>query len=63
MLADRLETLVAVVGFAPRGTVVAVGNVAPSERPDVTELALLVEDDWQGPGLGTAMARHLPRAG
>ena len=41
----------------------AVGNVAPSERPDVTELALLVEDDWQGPGLGTAMARHLPRAG
>ena len=62
MLAEVLRTAVALVGVAPGGSVVALANVAASESPGTAELAVLVEDDWQGHGLGTALVRHLVAA-
>jgi AcrR family transcriptional regulator/L-amino acid N-acyltransferase YncA len=53
-------TLVAV---GDQGTVIGLGNVFP-ERPGdehSAEIALLVEDDHQGRGVGTALLRHLLR--
>lgn len=44
-----------------RGHIVGLGNVFP-ERPDetaVAEIAAIVEDDWQGRGLGLRLLVHL----
>ncbi|WP_447009361.1 GNAT family N-acetyltransferase [Saccharothrix hoggarensis] len=55
----------------PRGTtvvaqcadrVVAVGQLIPMSTPDSAEVSLLVEDGWQGRGVGTALLGALARA-
>ena len=53
-------TLVAV---GDQGTVIGLGNVFPETPGDEhsAEIALLVEDDHQGRGVGTALLRHLLR--
>jgi GNAT superfamily N-acetyltransferase len=54
----RGATLVAVNW---RGDIVGLGNVFP-DRPDETstaEIAVIVEDVWQGRGLGSRMLEHL----
>jgi RimJ/RimL family protein N-acetyltransferase len=44
------------------GQVVAVANLMFTADPGIAEIAFLVEDRWQGRGLGTALARMLLRA-
>ncbi|RVX42256.1 RimJ/RimL family protein N-acetyltransferase [Nonomuraea polychroma] len=44
------------------GQVVAMANLMFTPDPGIAEMAFLVEDRWQGLGLGTAMARMLVRA-
>jgi len=39
--------------------VVAVGHLLYERRPDVAELAVLVEDSWQSHGLGGILSRRL----
>jgi RimJ/RimL family protein N-acetyltransferase/AcrR family transcriptional regulator len=54
----RGATLVAI---DDAGDIVALGNVFP-EQPEgqrTAEIAVIVEDDWQGQGLGTSVLRHL----
>ncbi|MFT7838147.1 GNAT family N-acetyltransferase [Saccharothrix sp. BKS2] len=55
----------------PRGTttvaqcadrVVALGQLLPMSTPDSAEVSLLVEDAWQGRGVGTALLGALARA-
>ncbi|MFI9009811.1 GNAT family N-acetyltransferase [Actinosynnema sp. NPDC053489] len=55
----------------PRGTtsvaqcadrVVAIGQLIPLSTPDSAEVSLLVEDGWQGRGVGTALLGALARA-
>ncbi|WP_454315270.1 N-acetyltransferase family protein [Streptomyces phaeoluteigriseus] len=41
----------------PTGRIVAVGHLMPDDTS--AEAALLVEDAWQGRGLGTRLLRHL----
>jgi GNAT superfamily N-acetyltransferase len=52
----------------PRGTtllalcgteVVGLAQLLRTTTPDEAEISLLIEDDWQGKGLGTAMIRRL----
>ncbi|HSA53826.1 MAG TPA: GNAT family N-acetyltransferase [Yinghuangia sp.] len=50
---------VTLVAVRPDGGVAAVGSLLHTHDPGSGELALLVEDDWQGRGLGTAMLRRL----
>ncbi|MFM8894024.1 MAG: N-acetyltransferase family protein, partial [Actinomycetales bacterium] len=54
----RGATLVATDGAS---RVIALGNVFPVESAESTgaELAVIVEDDWQGRGLGRRMLQHL----
>jgi GNAT superfamily N-acetyltransferase len=63
-LARRLlETDVALVVLSPTGSVVGLGNLARAdEDPRVAELAVVVEDEWQGRGVGTALVRQLVAA-
>jgi N-acetylglutamate synthase-like GNAT family acetyltransferase len=60
-LARRLlETDIALVVCSPTGSVVGLGNLAAAdEDPHVAELAVVVEDSWQGRGVGTAVVRQL----
>jgi GNAT superfamily N-acetyltransferase/AcrR family transcriptional regulator len=54
----RGATLVAI---ADDGRIVGLGNVFP-DRPESTgtaEIAVIVEDDWQGQGLGRSLLDHL----
>ncbi|MFI6993050.1 GNAT family N-acetyltransferase [Nonomuraea wenchangensis] len=44
------------------GQVVAMANLMFTPDPGIAEMAFLVEDRWQGRGLGVAMARMLVRA-
>ncbi|MFC6523222.1 GNAT family N-acetyltransferase, partial [Nonomuraea rubra] len=44
------------------GQVVGMASLMFTNDPGTAELAFLVEDRWQGRGLGTAMARMLVRA-
>ncbi|TQK50144.1 acetyltransferase (GNAT) family protein [Streptomyces sp. SLBN-118] len=41
-----------------RDHIIAMTNVMRTDRPGVGELAVLVEDEWQSKGLGTALAAH-----
>jgi RimJ/RimL family protein N-acetyltransferase len=43
------------------GQVVAMANLMFTPDPGIAEMAFLVEDRWQGRGLGTALARMLVR--
>ncbi|MGE0814962.1 MAG: N-acetyltransferase family protein [Vicinamibacterales bacterium] len=45
-----------------RGEVMAVGHLTRVSPPDVAEVALIVQDRWQGVGLGGAMMRYLVAA-
>jgi GNAT superfamily N-acetyltransferase len=40
-------------------TVVGLAQLIRTTTPDEAEISLLIEDDWQGRGLGTAMLRRL----
>ncbi|HEX4812136.1 MAG TPA: GNAT family N-acetyltransferase [Nonomuraea sp.] len=44
------------------GQVVAMASLVFTPDPGIAEMAFLVEDRWQGRGLGTALARMLVRA-
>lgn len=58
-LCDRNEGRSLVAGYD--GQVVALASLIFTSDPGVAELALLVQDRWQGRGLGTALARMLLR--
>ncbi len=54
----RGATLVAIIDS---GDIVGLGNVFP-EQPEgqrTAEIAVIVEDSWQGQGLGTSLLQHL----
>ena len=40
-------------------TLIAVARYEPTSDPDVAEVALVVQDDWQGKGLGRLLLRAL----
>lgn len=53
-----LDTDIALVAEAPNRSVVAIANLG-RDTDGSGELAILVEDAWQGSGLGTHLLRHL----
>jgi RimJ/RimL family protein N-acetyltransferase len=55
---DRSHGLT-VVAEGPDGSVLALAHLMYTLDPGVGELAFLVEDDWQGRGLGSALAGRL----
>jgi RimJ/RimL family protein N-acetyltransferase len=59
-LCDRSRGYSLVAGHD--GQVVAMANLMFTPDPGIAEMAFLVEDRWQGLGLGTSMARTLVRA-
>ncbi|MGV9379957.1 N-acetyltransferase family protein [Nonomuraea sp. NPDC003707] len=59
-LCDRSRGFSLVAGHD--GQVVAMANLMFTPDPGIAEMAFLVEDRWQGHGLGTAMARMLVRS-
>ncbi|MFF4618710.1 GNAT family N-acetyltransferase [Nonomuraea jabiensis] len=59
-LCDRSRGFSLVAGHD--GQVVAMANLMFTSDPGIAEMAFLVEDRWQGRGLGTAMARMLVRS-
>jgi RimJ/RimL family protein N-acetyltransferase len=42
---------------------IGVGRYEPTERPDTAELAFVVQDGWQGRGLGRILLREVMGAG
>jgi RimJ/RimL family protein N-acetyltransferase len=59
---DTWMALVATRGVGPEEQVVAVARYATArDQPDLAEVALVVEDAYQGQGLGTFLARRLTR--
>ncbi|MBI4636659.1 MAG: GNAT family N-acetyltransferase [Candidatus Rokubacteria bacterium] len=47
----------------PRGVeLIGVGRYEPSERGDTAEMAFVIQDAWQGKGLGTILLHDLLRA-
>lgn len=57
-LSDLLSTDVALVAEAPSRAVVALANLG-RDVDKTGELAVMVEDGWQGRGIGTALVDHL----
>jgi GNAT superfamily N-acetyltransferase len=53
----RGQTIVGVLGHQ----VVALGQLINTNDPTVGEVSLLVEDDWHGKGIGTALLGYLVR--
>ena len=48
---------------SPRGLeLVGVARYEPTDRPDMVEVAFVVQDGWQGKGLGTVLLHDLLRA-
>jgi RimJ/RimL family protein N-acetyltransferase len=58
----RRFALVAEDAAAPTPTLVGVARYEPSPDGDAAELAFVVQDSWQGKGLGTLLVRELLRA-
>jgi GNAT superfamily N-acetyltransferase len=54
---QRGRTMVGVIGHQ----VIAVGQLINTNDPTVGEVSLLVEDDWQSKGIGSALLTHLIR--
>lgn len=60
---ERALTLVATVKGTEREEVIAVAElVRDARRPQTAEFALVVRDDWQARGVGTALLRRLVAA-
>jgi GNAT superfamily N-acetyltransferase len=57
LVPQRGRTTVGVIGHQ----VIAVGQLINTNDPTVGEVSLLVEDDWQGKGIGSALLSHLVR--
>jgi GNAT superfamily N-acetyltransferase len=57
LVPQRGRTMVGVIGHQ----VIAVGQLINTNDPVVGEVSLLVEDDWQGQGIGSALLTHLVR--
>ncbi|OUN00962.1 MAG: CoA-binding protein, partial [Firmicutes bacterium ZCTH02-B6] len=55
-------SLVVTVGPKGQEQIVAVGSYSHTHRPDVAEVAFLVEDDYQGRGIGTLLLERLAMA-
>src|SRR5690606_37286431 len=55
-------SLVVTVGPRPAEQLVAVGSYSHTHRPDVAEVAFLVEDAYQGRGIGTLLLERLAMA-
>lgn len=49
------------VAMSEAGDIVGLGNVFPdeSDQPHVAEIAIIIEDAYQGRGLGTRLIRHM----
>jgi GNAT superfamily N-acetyltransferase len=58
LVPPRGRTVVGVTGHQ----VVAVGQLISTNNPTIGEVSLLVEDDWQVKGIGSALLAHLVRA-
>ena len=58
----RRFALVAEDAAAPVTTLIGVARYEPSPDDDSAELAFVVQDSWQGKGLGTRLVRELLRA-
>lgn len=58
----RRLALVAERGPAPAPELVGVGRYEPTEEPDTVEVAFVVQDGFQGLGLGAILLRHLLEA-
>jgi acetyltransferase len=59
----RRLALVAERDGADGTRLIGVARYEPTEKPDTVEVALVVEDAWQGGGLGTELMDNLLRAG
>jgi GNAT superfamily N-acetyltransferase len=55
------EALVVEHGPAEDPVLIAVGRYEPTGDPKMVEVAFVVEDRWQGKGIGTALFRDLLR--
>ncbi|MBI3030334.1 MAG: GNAT family N-acetyltransferase [Candidatus Rokubacteria bacterium] len=49
----------AIVAVAPGGQVIAVARYDHDDQAKEAEIALVVQDDWQGKGLGTILMKDL----
>ena len=49
----------AVVAFDPEGATVGVARYVRGDEPETAEVAVVVVDDWQGRGAGTALLERL----
>lgn len=58
LLAGLLSTEAAVVAISASSGVIALANLS-ADTTGAADLAVIVEDDWQHRGLGSAMVRHL----
>jgi len=58
---DYVRRLALVVASAadPEAEVIAVARYEPSDEPETAEVAFVVEDRWQGRGLGTVLFERL----
>lgn len=59
----RRLALVAERGPADAPEIEAVARYEPTENPDIVEVAFVVQDGYQGRGLGVLLLRHLLEAG